>query len=111
MVQTETLGFDESVNIIIQPKVNGKTVFTDYATGQDKQIDSMVFENIPFSKAFFIPAEYEVLILFAPVRNLPSNKIQQSYMGRFRFRTWYQQYIGIGDKTDSNKVIVYRYDK
>ena len=32
-------------------------------------------------------------------------------MGRFRFRTWYQQYIGISDKTDSNKVIVYRYDK
>ena len=32
-------------------------------------------------------------------------------MGRFRFRTWYQQYIGLSDKTDTNKVIVYRYDE
>ena len=76
----ETFGFDESVNIIVQPKkANGKTQFTDYVEGQDKTIDSMVFENVPFSKAFFIPAEYEVLILFAPVRNLPSNALGKSY--------------------------------
>lgn len=75
MVQTEQNGFDESVNIIIQPKNNNKTVFTNYVKDQDKTIDSMVYENVPFSKRFFIPAEYEVLISFAPVRNLPSNRI------------------------------------
>ena len=75
MLQTEQSGFDESINIIVQPKKNGKTKFTDYKKGQNNTIDSMVFENVPFSKAFFIPAEYEVLISFAPVRNLPSNNI------------------------------------
>ena len=49
----------------------------------------MVYENVPFSKAFFIPAEYEILIVFAPVRNRADNNIGLSYNGRFRFRTWY----------------------
>ena len=32
MIQVETLGFDESVSIIVQPKQNGKVIFTDYKT-------------------------------------------------------------------------------
>jgi hypothetical protein len=65
MVQIESRGFDESVNIIVLPKTNNQIVFSDQK--------SRVFQNIPFSKAFFIPAENEVLIDFAPIKNRNDN--------------------------------------
>jgi len=48
-----------------------------------------VFENVKFGHAFFVPADRDILISFAPVRVLDSTAAKQSNMGRLRIRTWY----------------------
>jgi len=48
MLQTEQLGFDEEVNIIVQPKVKGKVKFTDYREDQAPDIETKVYANVKF---------------------------------------------------------------
>ena len=93
MIQTEQLGFDEEINIIVQPKKKGKVDFEDYKVNQAPEVETKVYANVKFGQKTFIPADREILISFAPIRNHKNNNIGPSHMGQFRFRTWYQQYI------------------
>jgi hypothetical protein len=65
----------------VQPKVNGRVKFTDYREDQAPEIETKVYANVKFGQITFIPADLEILISFAPVRNSVNNNIGQSYMG------------------------------
>ena len=43
----------------------------------------MVYNNVTFGQKTFIPADLDVLIYFAPVRNHSNNTIGKSYRGYF----------------------------
>ena len=85
-MQVEQYGFDEEVNVMVQPKAG----FVDYpSTGIESETKYRVYQNVKFSQKLYLPAESDVLVSFAPVRNLPENAVGLSYMGRFRLRCWY----------------------
>jgi len=53
-----------------------------------------------FGQKFFIPAEHDVLISYAPIRNKADNYVGLSVMGKIRLRTWYQESLTEGDQLD-----------
>ena len=66
-VQVEPYGFDEDVFLIIQPYKR----FCDYSNDNPGTITQVL--PATFGRNFYIPAEYEVLISFAPLGNSPQS--------------------------------------
>ena len=89
MLQVEQYGFDESVNVMVQPR--GK--FIDYKEGQASSVESAVFENVKYGHVFFVPADRDIMISFVPVKVYASTSDKQSPMGRLRIQTWYQNWV------------------
>jgi len=79
MVQTEMYGADESINIIVQKK----KMFKDLVPGEDSYALPKIYENAPFSHSYYIPAEYDIYLSFAPLRLLPGASHKDSPMGKF----------------------------
>ena len=81
MIQIEQYGFDEEVEMIVQPFEQ----FIDYNLTKINQ-NSNQYHYLPrlysvkFSKKYFIPAENPILINFKPVRN-EGNSVLKSPMG------------------------------
>jgi len=63
-VQLEQYGFDEDVFVIIQPE--GK--FENYKASSSSSTTKVYKSR--FGKKFYIPADQDVLLMFAPVRNI-----------------------------------------
>ena len=110
MIQIEQYGFDEDVELIIQPYQQ----FLDYNETKIKEkTDKDEYHYLPrifkvqFSRKYFIPAENLILINFKPVRNANDRKLV-SPMGLIKYRLWYQETINLTDKLDRKNQIVYR---
>lgn len=100
MLQFEQYGFDEEINVILQPR--GK--FID----PDAKLGSQVIKNVRFSNILFVPAEMDILVTYAPLRVLPETPTKESYMGRFRMRAWYQQFVLDSHKKDKRVTVIVR---
>lgn len=84
MLQMEQYGFDEDVIVMVQPFEK----FEDHYINTDLTKSSRIYRSI-FGTKFYLPAESEVLILFAPVRNKEGSTRGQSLSGKLKLRTWY----------------------
>lgn len=83
MVQTEMYGADEEVNVFVQKK----NKYEDLTKAEDGYALPKMYLNVPFSHTFWIPAEYDIYIQFAPMKNLPGKSYKTSKMGKFTFKT------------------------
>jgi len=70
----------------------------------DYQTDELIYKS-EFGKKYFVPAEMDILVDFAPIRNSPSNNVGQSMSGKLRLRSWYQSSLGKSDFEDPSAVI------
>ena len=105
MVEVEQYGFDEYVNIIVQPR--GK--FVNYVPTKSAE-GVKVFENVKFGTILFAPAESNIFVQYAPAYNTDKTSKKENYMGRFRMRAKYEQYITEEYRKASNVQIVERAD-
>ena len=85
-VEGQQNGFDEEVWLITQPR----NQYHDYNQEHPKNNETKVFKSTPGRK-FLIPAEYDVLILFHPLRNTAGseNEFNKSPSGSFDIKAQY----------------------
>lgn len=89
VVQTEQYGFDETVTVMGQPKLNplvpAKTYLADVVGDQNPVYQAK------FSQKFYVDAsKYDVLVSFYPNAVYDTNPIKENYMGKFRIRAkWF----------------------
>lgn len=76
-IQIEMLGFDDDVHLIVQPIKK----FYDFSKSDSKGITKVY--KADFSRKFYIPAEYEVLVSFSPTT---AKNGKTSPKGRLRMR-------------------------
>ena len=98
-LQIETLGFDDDVHLIIQP-INK---FYDFSKTDSQGITKVY--KVDFSRKFYIPAEYEILVLFSPTS---SQDGKTSPKGRFRIRYKKISSYMKGDELDPKVIRVCR---
>ena len=76
-LQIETFGFDDDVHLIVQPIKK----FYDFSKKDSKGITKIY--KADFSRKFYIPAEYELLVAFSPTS---AKDGKTSPKGRLRMR-------------------------
>lgn len=86
MVQVESYGFDETLTVMSQP--SDATKIIDWKSNTDA--NGVRVYQAGFSQKFFFPADNDVLITYAPIRNKPGPQQDvKSYMGRIKLRAIY----------------------
>ena len=94
-IQIETLGFDDDVHLIVQPI----SKFYDFSKSDSEGITKVY--KVDFSRKFYIPSEYEILVLISPTL---AKDGKTSPKGRFRIR--YKKISSyMGDDASDPKVI------
>ena len=81
-VQLESYGFDDDVFLIVQRH----GMFEDYSASNPTNPYAKIY-RVNFGDKFYIPAEYDILIAFEPVK---SDFNTRSPLGKLRLRTWLQ---------------------
>ena len=84
-IEAEQYGFMGDVYLIVQPRGQ----FYDFSIENPVNDVTKVFKA-QFGSKFLVPAEYDSLISFAPIKR---GQEPTTYLGKFRFRTSYQSTI------------------
>ena len=100
-IESEQYGFDEEMYVIIQPKGQ----FFDFSIENPVNDITKVYKGY-FGRKFLIPAEFDVLIYFAPIKY--NSKKQATLNGKFRFRTIHQIAPTFEQLEDENLEIIER---
>jgi len=93
MLQVEQYGFDDEVFLIVQRHER----FDDFSLGNQDGVTKIYKVN--FSNQFYIPAEYDLLLSFRPVRR--ANRVK-SKSGKIKLRTWLQDNVGADEFRKNN---------
>lgn len=101
-LEIETYGFDEDVFVIIQPE--GK--YQNYVASSSSRSPQVLKGR--FGSKFYIPADNDVLMLFAPVRNIGDQVGVVSQSGKFKMRTSFNATVDESVKSQADVVFISR---